>query len=282
MRTCLAKKTEVGSATILATLAGAAISAIVLSGMVQMMDLGFRSGKHIELKDDVNSIRRTILQSLDCSQTLATGNRVGETIPGTVDKASGPDCDPTAPDHKLLLLKDVNGNSITTSLETAVGPFQNSGKIGAWQIRTQCDRSSRTLIVRAARRSSEGGFSRDPLSKRAYDYEGNSLYLFGGPGTPICQAALGGADTTPSCPLGQPIIGIDFQSQTVRCDASVISCHWYSHGTLVDNPLTQGCQWNVLDSDDCNCPYATVFRGSDIYTCPGQPYNYNRCLCCNR
>lgn len=174
------------------------IGGIFMLAQQQMLSNGMNAQRHLTLRDDISAIRRHIIHSLDCTNTLAEGIPLGTTTSAPIpNPMTGNHCDLTSSSRMLLTLRDRNNNPLTAALETAAGDTQNTGRVGDWVILSECDHTTNhSLVIRAAR--NEGtGFLEDPLTKRRYDFSSNPLYLFGGPTTSqgaqrICQESLGG------------------------------------------------------------------------------------------
>lgn len=187
-----------GSALLASVLIAGFIGGALLLAQQKMLVLGMKATRHVALKDDVESMRRHILESLDCTTTLTEGMQVGGAAMGAIaDPMTGDHCNLSSGARKLLLLRDRNHNSLTAPLVGAAGSIHGTGRLGDWVLLTECDRiSSHSLAIRAAR-SIGNSFLEDPLTKRRYDFASEPLYLFGGPvdspgGQRLCQDRLGG------------------------------------------------------------------------------------------
>src|SRR4051812_31003760 len=102
----------------------AGIISVVIGSAVSMLSTSFRSISSIHLKGDTEAIRRSILDRVDCDNTIPT-------------QGACPAGD--------LLLFDKNNHPITDALETASGPFQGSGMLfDQWYLKTTCDLANAT------------------------------------------------------------------------------------------------------------------------------------------
>jgi hypothetical protein len=156
------RPSEAGN-TLLIALIGAVVAGGVMLSVTQLMKSGFKSSRHIEIKDERSSIRRTILDNLDCKQTL---NPAG-----------------TPPVPTTCALKNKRGEAMT--------------KIGEWTLDATC--TSAGLQITAAQSLGNGQFKKDPLTQMdlngpLFPENGYPCQEFYGGGAPS-PTGLGGSGT---------------------------------------------------------------------------------------
>jgi hypothetical protein len=146
--------------SLIAAIVALGIAGIVMVVVSQLMTNGFKAQSSLELKGELEALRRNLVAGVDCTKTL----------PST--PAS---CDATA----YIPLVRANGS-------TFVAANGASGtKVGSWSVRSKCTGSQ--LSVEVARLSADGSrFLKDPLTEKS----GGWSPLF--PTSLLCDAFFNG------------------------------------------------------------------------------------------
>jgi len=146
--------------SILATLASSLITQLV------------QGARHVEIRGDLEAIRRAISDGLDCDATFAAAG---------IDPNDPAMCSSTSLDQRPTYLRLMRSSRDGTVLPfTAALAADGSGKLGAWRLRASCSASERSLVIQAARVLADGTFAKDPMTGRVLDWGTKRAVLFGG------------------------------------------------------------------------------------------------------
>ena len=170
------RRNETGQSLVTVMVAVAVLGTIAVV-MSRMMSNGLNANRHVELRGDLESMRRVLAQSVDCTATLTAAGG-----PGTCSTSS------------FFALRDRNNNVIGA-------PSFGAWKLGAWHVRSHC--AGNRLNVQYARATSSTAFASDPLHPNVtYDwtYGSTTKPLF--PTNELACDAFFGTATTCTAPPG--------------------------------------------------------------------------------
>lgn len=184
--------------SLVAALVSAAIIGILAVALSRMYSAGILAGRSTELRADLQSIKKVINDTVDCSQTVNPLCAGGVCAPGIV---------PTCPTGTVAVYKHS---------QTSGALLIDSGgtTYGSWTLTATC--TSHGINVQATRPNGTGGYFKDQLTGRLLDdnfvpgrifYTGSS-----GNGTALCQSYFAGSPSKHAMvvmPNSFPITGGD-------------------------------------------------------------------------
>lgn len=143
-------------------LVAAVILALIVAGLSQILGRNFKSLGRASLGGDLETLKASLEQSLDCTAILTGVNLTSE-----CNTTSAPNGQASAAKYLRLYRMTQFGSKPLT----AGTPFaDNSYPFGNWRIRTTCSAAEGSLVVRVARVNSDGSFVKDPQSGRPLDW----------------------------------------------------------------------------------------------------------------
>lgn len=170
-----------------------ALTIVIIGALAlqSMLSLSFRGSGHADLRLALRSLSESVREHVDCAKTLA--QITNPTL----------QCNTVSP--VALVLKDSSGQPITTPPRSVVGAFKpidetlmGAGSFGKWELRTYCQPPGTTLYVRYAKAIESNKFARDPMTKRALDWQNSDTNpLFG----TVDRALCGNASAKQSSPI---------------------------------------------------------------------------------
>lgn len=157
-------------------LVGVGLLGILAAASAAIFGNMFSVNRKLELRGDIEIIRRTLFDAIDCDATIAAAACNSTSAPGGEQ----------APFLRLQRRSAVAGQPLFLT-----GPLEADGsaRIGEWNVRASCSAAERTLVVRAARPLANGAFARDPMDRLTLlDWRHRRSLLFGsGVGVlPLC------------------------------------------------------------------------------------------------
>lgn len=117
---------------------------------------GVKGQKRVELKGELETMRRSLLEGLDCAASLPTAP---SSCPCT-DSAGTPGY--TCPANAYFELQSKTAGR--TMIGVNAGDVSAGKKIGSWYFRASCTPTQ--VVVEAARKGAGGAFLKDPLNGR--------------------------------------------------------------------------------------------------------------------
>lgn len=165
------------------------IAGISMVALQSVLTLSLRGSSHADLRMHKNSLADTVKQRVNCTQTF-------DMTPAFNPKT---DCSSSSP--RPILLKDSEGNAITSALSkgnfdprdlNSDKTIDGSGMLGDWYLRAYCEPTNSNLVIRYAKVSNRNPieFLKDPLTKRPYDWSDSpSNPLFGSNDRVICSGS---------------------------------------------------------------------------------------------
>lgn len=140
------------------------LSIMSIAGLMltKMNVIGMKANKHNEIRSDLQDIKRTIINQINCDQTFAS---FGSTRP--INCTTG----------TAITLKNRSGNPIATN-----------GLIGEWNINARCEiiNSQNGLSIYATKQISPGTYKVDPLNNKLFD-ENHPISRLFNPDVRLCS-----------------------------------------------------------------------------------------------
>ena len=256
--TVLSANCERGS-SLVSVLMALGIGAVLSVGVATVFGNVARASKHIELRSDLDELRRTIRDGMSC--------------PRTALQCTGPTGD-------VAILR-TNGSRLI-----AAAPSTTGTRIGDWNVRTHCTGQGTFTIERARISRVGAAFAEDPLDGSSTGW----AELFG-PQFPAPCAAFGAAGNWTACPLANSIlVGINSDGSPVcrtfaaAAPGQVLTGFNQTGDPVYKTPaVIMACA--AQDSgpyDHCICPTGQVLRAwnADLPIPAGMLF-HGTCDCCN-
>ncbi|NRA69364.1 MAG: prepilin-type N-terminal cleavage/methylation domain-containing protein [Pseudobacteriovorax sp.] len=227
------------------------IMGIIATALMRMQSNSFRNAKSLELRTDLEALKKELIENLDCSNTLPDDPAVACTTPRFVDivRSNG----------DVFL---ANGGATGT-------------KMGAYNLRAICNANQSRLVIQAQQTDDNGIPVRDPIKKRVLGFREvfRNLNLctssFSGPATPEQEHEEKFLEFYPtgrfSAVGGRVRLTISLINSDAACTHSLIMCGNPSgtNGSVVLDPSTS-CRPQVRVTGPGGCPQTLAFLSDKV------------------
>lgn len=172
--------------TLVGVLVAGVLLVIVGLALAQLMKQMGNSTRRLEKRSDLNYLRQTLSELVDCQNTLTGVNTTN-------------DCFPSGATRKALTLKNKDNAAITSAIVPVVGTFdpldstfQGSGSFGEYELRAYCDTTLQSLVVRVAKKKGTEFFV-EQSTQMTMDWQ-NRLQnpILGTTEARLCVTSMGG------------------------------------------------------------------------------------------